>query len=96
MTTATPRRSQRDEHCRLTPLRRTGEVHEVANGVLFLASDEASFIVPTELVIGGGCISRQKLFSTPAAGKSSRAQDAVITQSQVNSTLPVVAPLKSS
>ena len=64
--------------------------------MLFLASDEASFIVPTELVIGGGCNPRQGLFPTPAAGKSSRAQDAVITQSQVNSTLPVVAPLKSS
>jgi NAD(P)-dependent dehydrogenase (short-subunit alcohol dehydrogenase family) len=39
-------------------LRRTGEVHEVANGVLFLASDEASFITATELVIDGGFISR--------------------------------------
>ena len=58
MTTATPQRSQRDEHIRLTPLRRTGEVHEVANGVLFLASDEASFITATELVIDGGFISR--------------------------------------
>lgn len=58
MTTAMPQRSQRDEHIRLTPLRRTGEVHEVANGVLFLASDEASFITATELVIDGGFISR--------------------------------------
>ena len=58
MTTSKPVQAIRDEHIRLTPLRRTGEVIEVANGVLFLASDEASFITATELVIDGGFISR--------------------------------------
>jgi len=36
------------------PLGRTGRVEEVAYGVLFLASDEASYITGTHLVIDGG------------------------------------------
>ena len=41
----------------VTPLRRLGEVMDVAYGVLYLASDEASFVTGTELVIDGGYIS---------------------------------------
>jgi NAD(P)-dependent dehydrogenase (short-subunit alcohol dehydrogenase family) len=49
---------ERDEKIAMTPLRRIGQPIEVAYGVLFLASDEASFVTGAELVIDGGFIAQ--------------------------------------
>lgn len=42
----------------ITPLGRTPKLEEIAYGVLFLASDESSFMTGTELVIDGGRTAR--------------------------------------
>lgn len=38
------------------PLGRMGLPEDIANGILFLASDESSYITGAELIIDGGCI----------------------------------------
>ncbi len=43
-----------EERLQRLPMRRVGTVHEVASGILFLASDEASYMTGAELVIDGG------------------------------------------
>ena len=47
-------RQERQELVAATPLGREGRQEEVANAVLFLASDEASFITGAELAVDGG------------------------------------------
>ena len=44
----------REEHAARHPMNRIGEPEDIAYGVLFLASDEASFMTGSELVIDGG------------------------------------------
>jgi NAD(P)-dependent dehydrogenase (short-subunit alcohol dehydrogenase family) len=46
--------TQLEERLQRIPLRRIGTVTDIAYGVLYLASDESSFVTGSELVIDGG------------------------------------------
>src|SRR5712664_2177280 len=48
--------SVRAERMRVIPMRRPGEVDEVAYAILFLASDESSYITGSEIHVDGGAI----------------------------------------
>jgi NAD(P)-dependent dehydrogenase (short-subunit alcohol dehydrogenase family) len=46
--------AMRAERLQRIPLGKVGTVEDVAYGVLYLASDESSFVTGSELVIDGG------------------------------------------
>jgi NAD(P)-dependent dehydrogenase (short-subunit alcohol dehydrogenase family) len=48
----------RERMVRAVPMGRIGDIDEVAHAVLFLASDEASYITGTELVVDGGYLAQ--------------------------------------
>ncbi len=50
--------AQRERWIKTVPMKRAGAVEEVAYPVMFLASDEASYITGAELVVDGGFIAR--------------------------------------
>ena len=47
---------EKDEFCEITPLKRLGKTEDVANAVVFLASDKASFITGQTLYVDGGLV----------------------------------------
>ena len=49
---------ERKHYADMVPAKRLGTAEDVANAVLFLASDEASFITGTTLVVDGGLLAR--------------------------------------
>src|SRR4029077_1958595 len=46
----------RDQFIAMTPMRRIGRPEEIASDVLFLASDESSFITGVDLPVDGGTV----------------------------------------
>ena len=44
----------REKRLKAVPMRRTGSADEVAHAVLFLLSDESSYITGAELAVDGG------------------------------------------
>jgi 3-oxoacyl-[acyl-carrier protein] reductase len=47
-------KEKKEEMIERNPMKRTGTPQDIASAVLFLASDEASFITGQTLIVGGG------------------------------------------
>ncbi len=60
---------QADEAFKQFPAQRIGHPTEVANAVTFLASDESSYCMGTELLVDGGMTSGRYYFNAPGAPK---------------------------
>ncbi len=56
-----------DDSIRRTPLGRTAQPEEISNGVVFLLSDESSYVTGSELVIDGGLTAGSAGSLQPAA-----------------------------
>jgi len=50
--------ARRESFDRKSPMKRAGSVDDIANAILFLASDEAAYITGQELVVDGGYLVR--------------------------------------
>ena len=46
----------KDRFIAMTPMQRIGQPEEIASAVLFLASDESSFITGIDLPVDGGTV----------------------------------------
>ncbi len=53
-----------EENAKLYPLGRVGEPEDIANGILYLASDESSFVTGINLVLDGGFLNASESVST--------------------------------
>jgi NAD(P)-dependent dehydrogenase (short-subunit alcohol dehydrogenase family) len=51
---------ERRRYAKMVPAQRMGTGEDIANAVLFLASDEASFVTGTSLVVDGGLLCRSE------------------------------------
>lgn len=53
---------QPEDQAEFVPLKRLGQTSDVANMVLFLASDESSYVTGAEFVVDGGVVSGQSIW----------------------------------
>lgn len=53
-----------EEHAKRYPLGRIGEPEDIANAILYLASDESSFVTGINLVLDGGFLNASESVST--------------------------------